>query len=60
MCKSYTMHPASIMIGKDIWICSSRCNHWLWRLIVAGAVVAKDIPINVVVGGVPAKIIKKI
>ena len=57
------MHPAPIHIGENVWIGSSVT---ITRgvtigdnsVIAAGAVVTKDIPANVVAGGVPAKVIK--
>lgn len=57
--------PAPIKIGKNVWIGSNSTilpgitigdN----SVIAAGAVVTKDVPENTVVGGVPAKFIKKI
>lgn len=59
------MIPASIRIGKNVWIGSNATilpgvtigdN----SIIGAGAVVTKDIPANVVAAGVPAKVIRKI
>lgn len=55
----------SVVIGDDVWIganavilpgvtIGSHC------VVAAGAVVTKDVPDNCVVGGVPAKVIKKI
>ncbi|WP_124098180.1 DapH/DapD/GlmU-related protein [Ruminococcus sp. Marseille-P6503] len=57
--------PAPIRIGKNVWIGSHAAilpgvtigNN---AIVAAGAVVAKDVPENAVVGGVPAKIIKMI
>ena len=54
-----------VVIGDDVWIganavilpgvtIGSHC------VVAAGAVVTKDVPDNCVVGGVPAKLIKKI
>lgn len=51
--------------GKNVWVGS---NSTILQgvtigdnaVVGAGAVVTKDVPANVVVGGVPAKIIKKI
>ncbi len=59
------LHPAPIHIGKGVWIganatvCSGVTigDH---AIVAAGAVVVKDVPADTVVGGVPAKIIKKI
>jgi acetyltransferase-like isoleucine patch superfamily enzyme len=60
-----TTYPAPITIGKNVWIGANATivpgvtvgdN----AIIAAGAVVTKDVPENVVVGGVPAKIIKYI
>lgn len=57
--------PAPVRIGKRVWIGSNATilpgvaigdN----SIVAAGAVVTKDVPENVVVGGVPAKIIKSI
>ncbi len=59
------MYPAPINIGKKVWIGSGAIitkgvtigdN----SVIAAGAVVTKDVPANTVVGGVPARVIKKL
>lgn len=60
-----TTYPSPIVIGQNVWIGANATvvpgvtigdN----AIIAAGAVVTKDVPENVIVGGVPAKIIKKI
>lgn len=60
-----SLYPAPIVIGKNVWIGSNATvvpgitigdN----AIIAAGAVVAKDVPANTVVGGVPAKAMKSI
>lgn len=58
-------HPAPIHIGKNVWIGShatilpgvSIGDH---AVVAAGAVVTHDVPAMSVVGGVPAKVIKKV
>lgn len=59
------MLPSRVKIGKNVWIGAHATilpgvtvgdN----AVIAAGAVVSKDIPDNVIVAGVPAKIIKRI
>ena len=58
-------YPAPIVLGKNVWVGS---NSTILQgvtigdnaVIAAGAVVAKDVEANTVVGGVPAKIIKRI
>ena len=58
-------YPAPIVLGKNVWVGS---NSTILQgvtigdnaVVAAGAVVTKDVPENVIVGGVPAKIIKKI
>ena len=60
-----TLYPAPITIGRNVWIGASATilsgvtigdN----AIIAAGAVVTKDVPPNVIVGGVPAKVMKQI
>ena len=63
--KRGTLHPAPIVIGKNVWIGANATivpgvTIGNGSIIAAGAVVTKDVPENVVVGGVPAKIIKTV
>ena len=62
--KRSTLHPAPIVIGEKVWIGANATivpgvTVGNGAIIAAGAVVTKDVPENVIVGGVPAKIIKK-
>ncbi len=61
--KRSTLHPAPIVIGENVWIGSNATvvpgvTIGNGSIIAAGAVVTKNVPENVVAGGVPAKIIK--
>ena len=63
--KRSTMHPAPITIGKDVWIGANvtvvpGVNIEDGAIIAAGAVVTQNVPPNVIAGGVPAKVLKKI
>ncbi|MCC8075175.1 MAG: sugar O-acetyltransferase [Clostridiales bacterium] len=58
-------HYAPITIGAHVWVGSNATvlpgvTIGEWSVVAAGAVVTKDVPPYTVVGGVPAKIIKKI
>lgn len=60
-----TTYPAPIVIGKNVWIGAnatvvSGVTVGDNSVIAAGAVVTKDVPKNTVVGGVPAKLLKKL
>lgn len=57
--------PSPVKIGKNVWIGANATicpgvEVGNGAIIAAGAVVNKNVPENTVVGGVPAKIIKKI
>ena len=59
------MIPAPIVLGKNVWIGShstilAGVTVGDGAVVAAGAVVTKDVPAGTVVGGVPAKVIKKI
>ena len=60
-----TTHPSKVIIGKNVWIGANATvvpgvtigdN----SIIAAGAVVTKDVPPNIIAGGIPAKVIKRI
>ena len=58
-------HYAPVRIGEHVWIGSNAVilpgvTVGDWAVIVAGAVVTKDVPAYAVVGGVPAKVLKTV
>lgn len=58
-------HYAPITIGSNVWIGSNAVilpgvTIGEWAVVAAGAVVTKDVPPYTVVGGTPAKIIKRV
>ena len=60
-----TTYPAPIILEKNAWVGAnvtivSGVRIGENAIIAAGAVVTKDIPANVVAGGVPARILKEI
>lgn len=63
--KRSTLHPAHIKIGNNVWIGANATvvpgvTIGEGAIVAAGSVVTKDVPSNVIVGGVPAKELKKI
>jgi len=63
--KRSDMHPAPIFVGNNVWIGANATilpgvTIGDGSIVAAGAVVTRNVPISVIVGGVPAKIIKKI
>ena len=63
--KNRTNSYAPIHIGEHVWIGSNATilagvNIGQWAVVAAGAVVTKDVPAYTVVGGVPAKVIKRV
>lgn len=60
-----TMHPAPIHIEGQVWIGANATvvpgvTIGENSIVAAGAVVTKDVPPNTIVGGVPAKVLKRI
>ena len=61
----YNTYPAPIVLGKNVWV---GANSTILQgvtigdnaIIGAGAVVTKDVRANTIVGGVPARVIKRI
>jgi len=63
--KRSDMYPEPIFIGTNVWIGANATilpsvTIGDGSIVAAGAVVTKNVPTNVIVGGVPAKIIKRI
>ena len=63
--KRANLLPAPVKIGNNVWIGAhatilAGVTIGDNSVVAAGAVVAKDVPTNVVVAGVPAKVIKNI
>jgi acetyltransferase-like isoleucine patch superfamily enzyme len=63
--KRSTMHPAPITIRNNVWIGANATvlpgvTIGDGAIIAAGAVVTKDVPPNLIAGGIPAKMLKKI
>lgn len=61
----HVLHPAPITIQNNVWIGSNATvvagvTIGDGAIVAAGAVVTKDVPPNVIVGGVPARFIRQI
>ena len=63
--KRHILHPAPLILGKNVWIGANAAvvpgvTIGEGAVVAAGAVVTRDVPPGVVVGGVPARILKRI
>ncbi len=63
--KRSTLHPSPIFIGNNVWVGANATILPGVRIgdgaiIAAGATVHRDVAMNTIVGGVPARLIKKI
>ena len=63
--KRHILHPAPLILGKNVWIGANAAvvpgvTIGEGAVVAAGAVVTRDVPPGVVVGGVPAKAIRHI
>lgn len=63
--KRSTLHPAPIVLEEDVWIGANSVvlkgvTIGEGSVVAGGSVVTKDVPKNVVVGGNPARVLKKL
>ena len=63
--KRHITYPSPIVLGKNVWIGANATvlpgvTVGENAIIAAGAVVTKNVPVNCIVAGVPAKVIKRI
>lgn len=59
------IYPEPVILGNDVWIGASATilpgvTIGENSIVAAGAVVTKDVPANMIVAGVPAKVIKRV
>lgn len=63
--KRKSMYPAPIVVGKNVWIGAhatilAGVTIGDDAVVAAGAVVTRDVPAGTIVGGVPARVMKKL